>query len=343
MKKQIFFAALVCSLLAVQTAVAQNPVTTLEHNGTTQVFYGLNSLVDAYEASVNGDSLYLSTGYFTAPASIAKRINIIGAGHFPDSLNVAKRTNLLVINGAINLRYGADSLRLEGLYINGGISFNNYVDYVNVVRCWTTNVDFDNSSINNNNNCTFEECFIQGVVNKHKGINLCIKNSIINHIINIDANALITNNIIFGRFWYVNTSVIQNNIFFDNYALANEDENGHIINDNKNNIINNNVFASYTNSIIYNLISNNYISVVLSNLFVNQTGNSINYAHDYHLKTPETYIGTDGTQVGLYGGEIPFKDKGFPSNPQIITKKIASKTDSNGNLQINFTVKTQDN
>ncbi len=36
MKKLIFFAALVCSLLAVQTAVAQNPVTTLEHNGTSQ-------------------------------------------------------------------------------------------------------------------------------------------------------------------------------------------------------------------------------------------------------------------------------------------------------------------
>ena len=191
MKKLIFYAALVCSLLAVQTAVAQNPVTTLEHNGTSQVFYGLNSLVDAYEASVNGDSLYLSTGYFTAPASIAKRINIIGAGHFPDSLNVAKRTNLLVINGGINLRYGADSLRLEGLYINGGIGFNNWVNYVKVIRCWTTNVSFDNSSINNNNNCTFEECFVQGEVGKHKGINLCIKNSIINTINSIDANALI--------------------------------------------------------------------------------------------------------------------------------------------------------
>jgi len=54
------------------------------------------------------------------------------------------------------------------------------------------------------------------------------------------------------------------------------------------------------------------------------------------------YLGTDGTQIGIYGGSQPFKEKGMPSNPQVTEKIISTETDTNGNLQINITVKTQD-
>ena len=77
MKKLFFFLTMVCCMSAVQTALAQNPITTLVHAGNTSVFYGQNSLVDAYTASVNGDYLYLSTGYFTAPAAIVTLLPIL--------------------------------------------------------------------------------------------------------------------------------------------------------------------------------------------------------------------------------------------------------------------------
>lgn len=109
MKKIIFFAALICSILAVQTAIAQVPVASLEHGENASVFYGQNSFVDAYNASANGDIIYLSTGFFNPPEHIGKSIKIIGAGHFPDSANVAKRTTIL--NG-FNIFAGADSLLL---------------------------------------------------------------------------------------------------------------------------------------------------------------------------------------------------------------------------------------
>ena len=72
MKNLIFFITLVCCLFAIQNAWAQEPVATLEHNSTTQVFYGLNAFADAYNASVNSDQIYLSAGYFDPPTSIAK-------------------------------------------------------------------------------------------------------------------------------------------------------------------------------------------------------------------------------------------------------------------------------
>jgi len=53
------------------------------------------------------------------------------------------------------------------------------------------------------------------------------------------------------------------------------------------------------------------------------------------------YLGTDGTQVGIYGGSQPFKEKGTPSNPQVTKKNIGTQTDADGNLQINMTIEAQ--
>lgn len=68
-----------------------------------------------------------------------------------------------------------------------------------------------------------------------------------------------------------------------------------------------------------------------------------NYAHNYHLKSPTTYLGTDGTEVGIYGGTFPYKEGSVPRNPHIQLKNIASKTDDNGSLQIEIQVEAQDN
>lgn len=48
------------------------------------------------------------------------------------------------------------------------------------------------------------------------------------------------------------------------------------------------------------------------------------------------YKGTDGKQVGIYGGSLPFSM--LTSNPRITHADVAPKSDTNGNLQINITV-----
>jgi len=340
MKKLFFIATLVFIILAIQTANAQNPITTLEHTGTTTVFYGQNSLVDAYTASVNGDYLYLSAGYFTAPTSIAKGVRIIGTGHFPDSTNVAKRTNIL---SALTINAGADSLHLEGLYINGDINYaNSSTNYVKVKRCNIGQVNFMSYSEGASKNfCTYEECFIRGNIYFNEfGNNLLIKNNIINGTINnikgsavIDGNIFLTNG--YPPFNGVYSSVIKNNI---SVMTSNT-----ILNQSTGNTLSNNLFSKTSVDFSNNFSNNNYTGIAQTNIFVNQTGNAIDYTQDYHLKSPAIYIGTDGTQVGLYGGTTPFKDKGAPSNPQILTKTVGDQTDTNGNLQINFKVKAQDN
>ena len=342
MKKLFFFAALVCSMFTVQTAKAQEPVATLEHSGTSKVFYGKSSFADAYNASVNGDQIYLSSGFFDSPASIAKGVKITGAGHVPIEV---KQTQIIA---GLTINKGADSLRLEGLYISGDINYdaNNSINYVKIIRCLFINANFKStSSTASKNYCSFEECFIYGNIDfSYRGNNFLLRNSIlVGQLLNIGGNALIDGNVFLFddaysyTFFNVSYSIIQNNIFLGKTKLFNY---GYGIAGLSTNTINKNIFVSSDPSGINKVT--NYTGIVQTDIFVNQTGNVLSYLHDYHLKKPATYIGTDSKQVGIYGG-LGFKENGVPSNPIVVSKTVSQSTDTNGNLKINISVKAQDN
>jgi hypothetical protein len=77
---------------------------------------------------------------------------------------------------------------------------------------------------------------------------------------------------------------------------------------------------------------------------VNQSGGYYNYSNNYHLKNGCIGLnaGTDGHDVGVYGGIFPWKDGSVPHNPHVIFKNISGYTDPNGNLQLNIKVKAQE-
>ena len=52
------------------------------------------------------------------------------------------------------------------------------------------------------------------------------------------------------------------------------------------------------------------------------------------------YLGTDGTQIGIYGGDFPFEST--PSNPQITNCEVAKKSTADGKLSVKITVATRD-
>jgi len=346
MKNLIFLAALVFSMFVIKTAKAQEPIATLEHDGTSKVFYGKSSFAEACSASVNGDQIYLSSGYFDAPKSIDKGVKITGAGHFPVE---GKQTQIIT---GLNINNGADSLRLEGLFINGEVTFDkdNSINYVKIIRCSFTNASLNSSSIASKNYCSIEECFISGSLSfgssiySEGGNNFLLRNSIVSGNVNkIAANALIDGNIflvnatygITSTFYYVNYTIIRNNIILGKSYLF---YNGYDVKGS--NTIVKNLFVSPSPENVDK--ETNTTGVVRANIFVNQTGEVINYLHDYHLKNPATYIGTDGKQVGIYGG-LAFKENGVPSNPAVVSKIVSQSTDTNGNLKVNISVKAQDN
>jgi hypothetical protein len=316
----------------------------LHHTGTTTIFSGSNPLIDAYTAAVANDTIYLPGGTFAPPANFDKKIAIFGAGHY-QSATLA--TGITFINGNVILKENADNFYIEGIEINGNLTFseNESVNQVVVKRCKI------NGTLNVLGNLTMPSS------------NFGLFGSVI--IGNIDfanaQNVLISNSIIQGRVFASIGNGFNNSIFLNNYSYYGNEAplNGN------NNLVNNNIFTNANTGYLIagngnvaknnlcvlaspnfgtlSTVSGNYLGIAQTALFISQSGNSFGYSEDYHLQNTTSYLGVDGSQVGIYGGLFPFKEGAIPSNPHIESKTIAPQTNAAGELSIQVVVKAQTN
>lgn len=317
----------------------------LHHNGNTQIFKGTSAFSQAYNAAQNGDTLYLSGGYFW-PVNINKRLVIFGAGHNPDSTQATTQT---IIQGTIYLEPDADSIYIEGLYINGNIQYSNSnhkIDYVTIRRCIFTDISFSGDRSTPSLHNLIEHNVILNHADFSNTEQLLFRNNIFQNRFHHAYNAVITNNIFLRSLHWsyyggvplynVDNSLVQNNIFFNvspyygNLGFL-ECENSQFY---KNLFI---TTPNYTS----NIQSGNYHDYPQANIFVNCPSDAFSYTYNYHLQNPSTLLGTDGTQVGIYGGSAPWKEGSVPKNPHIIQKNIAPQTDNNGMLNIQIKVGAQ--
>ena len=330
------FTFLFASLLFVANSQQK---TALHNGGSTTIFSGPSQFTNAYNASVDGDTIYLPGGTFNTFPIIDKRLVIYGAGFHPDSILVTGST---IINGTLTIRGNADSSVIQGVEVNGIIqtSSNHKVDNFVISRCKFNGLTIDGALTTPCNNITISECIISG-----------------NILLNNASYCDLTNNLIEGRIYSGENNAIQNNIFFYNSSL-------YLINNCDNTLFANNVifraaptaiftgtdFSTFSNNVFAvtppagsnNFISN-YYDVDISTFFVNQSGNTPDFYHDYNLTDPVTYLGLDGSEVGIFGGLHPFKAGTLPENPHFQLKTIAPQTDVNGDLNIQIQVGAQDN
>ncbi len=171
-------------------------------------------------------------------------------------------------------------------------------------------------------------------------------------------NTLLVNNIFEGPVIYAkNGDLLRNNVFITatypiqscSYAVF---ENNIFKYNNDPNFLQNagNAYNSFSYNVFtlspvwwLNPNNNNYINADPLTIFVNQTGNTFDYTHSFHLQSPGSFTGADATQCGIYGGLFGYKEGAVPVNPHIRQKTIAGTTDVNGNLNVNITVAAQNN
>lgn len=313
----------------------------LHHNGVTTVFGGSDPFNDAYQAAVTNDTIYLPGGNLPFPPTINKTLKIIGAGHYPEA-TIA--TNKTVLNGNLTISENADNLLLEGIEITGTLNFsyNHKVDDVVIKRCRINVILYNGNGTTPCLNNVIRESIINGYINFENAKSSLLSNSIIGSYTIKGSELGISNNIfLLSDYTYIfnniDNSSISNNIVFQNYY-----GNSYIHASCELSTFSNNIFTVIP-SIGSNTFVNNYESIDLTGLFTNQTGNSFDYTHDYHLVNPENYSGVDGSQVGIYGGLFPFKESALPINPNIISKTIAPQTNSSGELNFQIQVKAQNN
>lgn len=321
--KKIFFLFL---LVFISSQITAQVKVALHHNGTTTMFSGTQPFVNAYDASVNGDTIYLPGGVFTPPPVISKGLVIIGAGHYPDSTLATGITDISVLN----IYTGADRLKLQGMFIAGGINFEGSarIDSVVFYRCYMGGINYS-GPYDTATNCRGHLIYqnVIGTLSMTHTSNIRVFNNIISSLISMSENAWIKNN-------KIESVSGMTFCFFENNAIRNMATDGY-------NTFRNNIFENAPSGGT-NIYLNNYNNNSFTSIFQTLTA-WFSYTDNYHLINPGAFPGTDGTQAGIYGGLYPYKDGAVPSNPHIRLKSIGLTPEANGKLKVNFTVAAQNN
>jgi hypothetical protein len=313
---------------------------------TASVTTFYSSIDSAYSHAVDGSTIYIPGGAFSVgDLTISKRLNIIGVGHYADS---STATGITQLNGNVVFITGGDRSNLQGVYLNGDIRLGNnssdqLVNSITIQRCnvGAINLSYNGSSSTNSQYHLIRENVIRGALSGGNAQNVSVENNLFNSTINyFNGNALFSNNIFFytypygGLLNYVVSGTFESNIFLSQVIFGSGSTS---------NVLTKNIFTAGDQLGSGNVGTSNQFSITQSTLFVNQAGNTFNYAHNYHLANSSPAIGTgvNGNDIGIYGGVNTYKEAAVPSNPHIVEKNISGNTDATGKININIKVSAQ--
>jgi len=331
------FTLLLLLIIAAIGAKAQNLIA-VQHAGKP-TFY--TKLPDAITGALAGDTVYIPGGSFDAIA-ISKKLCLVGVGANPDSTKIGGKT----IVSSLELDAGADNGSLTGIYSLGGITVGANINGYTISRCYI------NLLTANTSTSTFliKENIINNIVSTNADY-WNLSNNIFTGTVQGLVLSNVKNNLFLssGTQLYSNSGVIENNFFL--YLSGNYSEGGPGYNFFYNNInAGVNSDGSYLAvSLNHDQGSNNFFDGIgLTTLF--PTSSSYNYNTDgiyeinFNLPAGSKYknAGTDGTDIGIYGGAYPWKPGSLPPNPHFQSINIAPTTDASGNLKVQITVAAQD-
>ena len=327
----------VASVLTNNVFAQGSLLATLNHEGTISTFYGSQAWKNAHDAAANGDVITLSSGTFPA-VNITKAITVRGAGMGIDSTAVSEPT---IITGDFTINIaepGSNRLTLEGIYSNHMITYTNVVNPL-FLKCRLKNVkDYNGSAVLKD--ASFIHCRIAEQLYLGSNCSASCVNSVI--------QAPYSSNNYTSNFEFINCVIVYTG---SSYFLSNVASSSF-----KNCIIRG--VSSYSDYLYSSNTAYNCIGLGNSNMFQNVTNATNKIVTDfatlfktytgaalYNLDS-ETfeltdaaktqYLGTDGTEVGIYGGNLPFDPT--PSNPQITKCNVAAKSTADGKLSVDIEV-----
>ena len=309
---------------------------TLSHDGEITTYYGATALRDAYNASVHGDIITLSSGSFTS-VNINKALTIRGAGMQVDT--VAK-TFPTVISGDFSIGIPdtiTQRLTMEGLYSNHEIEVKGTLKNASFLKCRFYDFSYYQASTTAMKNLTFIHCRIVG----HLYLSLESSASCVNCYIKEPYSYSSTS----SNFEFSNCVIVTNtNLYSAIYSSS-------FLNCIIYSSFSGTCYLSSSNTAYYCVgkstankmftympnITNTNLTGELNTLFKTYTGaynDNVTFELTDEAKTK--YLGADETEVGVYGGNLPFDPT--PTNPQITKCNVASKSTADGKLSVDIEV-----
>lgn len=307
----------IITLAAALCAGAQtSQIATLLHDGQLTNFYSGSALIQAYEAAVDGDVITLSSGMFNG-THIEKYITIRGAG-----MGLAEAGDAVLptrISGDFNIECPESDthhVTLEGIQ---HLSNTMTIVAANVIieKCQIEKLQYFSRSKDKSNDITFIQSKIKDFQLRQGRGTVTVLNCILNGIYNPD-NYLTINyfNCVIGTGSYHT---------FSNCSLSN-------------------CVVTEQQSIYSSCSVNNCILINCSYQYSNGSNKFVDSKEEifaeegYYQLTDEAkaFLGTDGKEVGIYGGTLPFDTT--PSNPQITKFNVSPKTTADGKLSVDIEV-----
>lgn len=309
MKKQLLIAVCII-MMSISASAATINKALLEHNGEVTLYDG-DKIQDAVNAASDGDVIYLTLGTFK-PFTITRKITIRGTG------------DTSIIDGDVTISIpGAPKLTspvLESLAVSGTVHVGAQLDDMIIRKCkiatFTIGAQIDGAVIDRcyiTNNLTLSS-YIKGMT---------VVNTKLRYV---NANSGATQNTTF-----VNCNINQlDPLYFS----------GTIINS----IID--YCGTISSSVLINSLYNNGVSIGSSsvtqgcyydnNSYIVDSSCECNF--DTYTLQSKAYLGTDGTVVGIYGGETPFTLD--PTVPKVTNSDIKLDTKTK-KLNVKLTVSPQ--
>lgn len=357
----IAFAFVLCGL----SAFAQNTVILQRGNEVIGQYTSFTQAV--VTAAQGGDFIFITNSLSDATITIDKQLNIIGAGFWPNSTpnepGYTQVNNPLVFGNGSNgsfvtgIRF-TNEVRIAGSTSISGIVFDR-CRFNNLYLAYGNTSGFSSSNHIVRNSYIWE---LYGYPNSNYSsysvINSLITNNIIRRVYYFNQLNTFTNNIFTGldagtsNYTFSNTSScsFQNNIIFNS---PNSYCNTNFIYSSNNNVFSFNMFIGFSGSGgTNNIFTNSFNNVNRDSVFVNYTPLpatclnpyfNFSYNHDYHLLPNCVGVGTgsDGTDIGIYGGPTPWKEQAYPINPRITNFFVTPQVPANGIINVNATVEGQ--
>lgn len=135
MKKMILF--VVCLItMGMQSVKAQNAKIILHHQGTVSFYYP-SQTQNALDAAVDGDTIYFNEGSFAGDITISQKVALIGQGN--DKSVISGNVTISIADG----ESGLTARLLDALYISGTITIDKALKGMVVRKCSFHNISFN--------------------------------------------------------------------------------------------------------------------------------------------------------------------------------------------------------
>lgn len=332
MKKLLLtFVALVCATVSY---AQQQLVATLTHGDEITMFYGTYAYRDAMNAAVDGDVINLSGGGFQA-TTINKAVSIRGAGVEAEMpTNISGDFDIQIPSTAI------ERLTIEGCNVRNTITLKDTLNNAYFLRSSFSKLQcYPKSNIKNS---MFVNCQVHRF-DANNGTKSTLSLQFLNSYVstfdnrdNTNANASFINCVICPYWeWGAKYNYICNSSLL-NCILVYHRQNGYGISG-----LPSTTTASNCLSITdYYMVEEAFgdVAIGVSNQNINDFAvfTDSDYMKDLTDEAKATYLGSDGTPVGMYGGPLPFSLT--PTYPQITKMNVASKTTADGKLSVDIEV-----